>query len=444
MNHKYRFKLQGECKKNGEHFTQLESLESNIIETNNSTSSAPGKPRIVEVTTNAIILDWEPPQINADLITSYKVKWVRKKDRGKMSYTTEEPKFTIEDFIPGLAYYAIVQAICTDNKSKDSVTSDDIVTKLEPLKAPDIKEVTHNTVSLKWDHKQSKGDISYCVFYDSSNDYGRRETNATEVMVNNLTAYMFSVGRKSSLHYDMSPKTEATTHAYKCSEPGIPNAKEITHEHITINWSVPVEHEHVVKFYEIKYKNNNERSFHCENAKSSPMKIERLESEALYRFKIRAHCKSNAIVESEFSDPIATKEAICSKPGKPVKVKLTDNYSKFKAKTRENLEFIQQYIIRMRHELEESDKLRLERVETSVTIDELSPNTDYHFQITAECINKKLVCSPWSDIITTLCSKPEQPQLSKSTYESIIVQWEAPAHGSELVERYTIYCLQGE
>ena len=439
--------------------TRVESQE--IVVNASEEISSPGKPTTTEVTDTSITLNWTPPIKNFDLIKGYMVIY-ENQDLNTCSSTTVEAnvtEVTVDGLIPNATYtfYIIAKGkLEFDSKESEQIS---VSTKSGVPSKPVLVQhgaISHNEVSLCWQPPVSADNITrYCVYYNSDSDLGQVYTSNSEpqVLITYLqpnTSYTFNVvsmcGDILSGHSEESESIK--TEPYACSEPGRPIADDSNFDEVALSWTEPIEHSHVITSYTIicSLKENGQEIAAEEMGLEIKAKFMSLQPNTDYTFRVIAHCKSGASIAGPCST-IRTMKKVCTSPGVPIMTRSTHNsLSLTWQEPAKNSKLVNKYII---YNCKRSSALATNRAQQccvtndskpEATVHDLAQNTEYSFQVAADCNGNLSKPSPTSEIMRTkkACSKPGKPVMTEYTYNSILLKWDKPTVQSDIVKYYII------
>ena len=430
----------------------------------------PGKPSVVNTTSNSVTLSWEKPQENPHNVDRYKVLYHSKDEPWKTQPTDGAvEQITIDGLFPKKTYYFKVQAVYNQVEGETSTISEAVHTKhtLPSPGKPTAVHKTQNSVELHWS-EPSKGLFKsydkvkcYKVFYrslhDSHDTWESRviEGTRTNTAIHGLspaTEYIFKVQAGSSdYHFGKDSKESdviMTNHIIPGC-PGKPRSMKIGDSYVQLQWTKPVENVEHVEYYVVFYCSLDERTRKWkkyDNSASEDITVTGLTPDTRYSFKVQANSKSVSGKESVTSDVIQTLVPIPSKPGQPEAVSITHNSVNLKwAKPAQYVRFVMNYNVRYSSQTEQSKEwlsLNVSGVKENVTITGLSPKTTYFFKVEAQ---SKTGSSEMSDVsmpvltLPPLPSTPGQPRAVDISQNKIKITWDKPQENAEQIWSYTIY-----
>ena len=272
-------------------------------------------------------------------------------------------------------------------------------------------------------------------------------------------------------------------------KPGQPIVSEVSHNSIHLKWSRPESGSEGIKFYTVMYRRMDDPSsqWQLQNTQDAQEVaiVNGLAANVLYCFKVCAECETGVSVESEMSDPVATRPSPSSgHPGKhkhnndaditpQSKVKcsrqtyplealsllppskphiFSSSHDAVTLKWDQPSCFIQdiKYYTVSYYAVEDHDfpdKWKTEKTEgptESVKVTGLNPNAVYCFKVRAESDAGCSCYSESSDPIQLHTppppSPPGKPTASDNDiiHNSILLKWAKPRQGGDYVKRYCI------
>lgn len=442
------------------------SEESEPIITKAQCSSSPGKPKAIETTYCSIRIRWDPPIENKDLVKYYIINgYIRNKHAGVPKIQKHSvdsiPEILIDNLTPSSSYTFNVAAQCIDAISEGSAESDPITTSdsMDPPGKPGALEVSSTAILLEW----KKPQYNICAVKQYSiaiAEYSNFKQNdltfnwttipgeVTKHRALNLTpntTYQFKVIAESSDGQSTSgPLSDPiTTKQGVSSAPGPPYEIDATENSITLQWEEPKQNMEAVIKYRIGFciQTNQSANWCWKTTKNKPeTKIDHLQPNNTYTFKVIAQCECGDSKESGNSIPIRTKQTVCDRPGKPVVATVNNSSILLKWEAPKfGRELIKRYCIRINRQ--PIKEITFDPT-TEYLVRNLKPGTDYMFFVTAECLSGDYSEeSERSDIIVTekeACGQPGKPKATEVTMDSITLTWEKPVECAFLISRYRI------
>ena len=388
--------------------------------------SQPGQPQPVDITHNKITITWAKPQENAEHVQNYVIQYIPLNTFNNYWWKTVKTKSAVEELIvgelePNTSYIFKVHAESVDGPGKESETSHGIKT-LVPIPSkpgqPKVVSVTHNSVNLKWTKptQYSEYVMNYCVSYCSQEDVKQillnvETENVTVTGLSPKTEYFFRVKAQSETGSSEVSEVNICTSPPLPSQPGQPQAVNISHDVITITWAKPQENAEHVQNYAIHYKplhksgSHSWRTVKTENA-VEVLVVSRLNSNTDYIFKVQAESADGPSEVGKDSNIIKTRSPIPSQPGKPTyKTKAHDRITLIWSKPNEYYENVECYKISYSDNKKEQTKITDGRVE-EIEIDGLDPQKGYYFKVKAKSKFGNSLNSLSSDLIGTNPVRP--------------------------------------
>ena len=235
------------------------------------------------------------------------------------------------------------------------------------------------------------------------------------------------------------------------SQPGKPRCSSISNDSIHLEWTKPEQGAHNIIAYCVFYHshNNPPDKWSKQKVKSDEemMTISQLLEKTVYSFKVQSECEDGLGLESEISEPIATKIIIPSKPGKPIPLIVTHNSIQLKwTKPQQGAHNITSYTVFYCSTNDPApDQWSKQKTnKEEVIVVNLSERTTYKFKVQPECEDGFGVDSDISEPIRTemiIPSKPGKPVASNVTHDSIQLEWTKPEQGAHNITSYTVfYC----
>ena len=376
--------------------------------------------------------------------------------------TTEE--ILVKGLSPDTRYCFKILAECKSGASEESETSNTVET-LVPVPSkpgqPVAVSVTSKSINLIWAKPAQYPEYvtMYCVSYCSQESKewlslhvdGEKES-VTITGLSPKTMYLFKVQAQSKTGF--SETSEVSTAICILppdrTQPGQPQALNISHDETTITWAKPQENAEYIQNYTIQYKSLQKSDTHGWTTAKTESAVENLvvsglEPNTSYIFKVQAESVDGTSKESETSNVIQTLIPIPSKPGQPKSVSVTHNSVNLKwTKSTQYSEYVMNYHVSYCSQ-EQSKEWLLIHVrgeEETVTVTGLSPKTTYLFRVQAQSKTGFSEISEVSIGIRTLPpvpSQPGQPQAVHITRDKITITWAKPRENTEYIHNYTIH-----
>ena len=365
--------------------------------------SQPSQLRSINKSHDKITITWAKPQFYSELVQNYTIQYILIKNTSSTTWwTTVNTESAVEEFeISGLevntSYLFKVQAKSVDGSSEESETSEIQTTIPIPGKPelPKVVSVTHNSVSLEWAKptQYSEFVINYQGYYFSQEEPEKQkpfigvEEKLTVTELSPETMYVFRLHAQSKTGSSETNEISIPTLPPVPTQPGQPQAVNISHDKITVIWAKPQENAEYIQSYTIKYKKDAETqewtTFNTEIVKEVLM-VSGLEPNTNYIFKVQAKSTKGPSKESEVSNVIKTRSPIPSQPGKPTyRVKAHDRITLFWSKPNEYYENVECYEISYYDNKVEKTRVTDGRVE-EIVIDGLDPQKGYYFKVKAK------------------------------------------------------------
>ena len=302
--------------------------------------SKPGKPQASMSGDSSIQLRWEKPKQVGKLYTVlYRLANSSTDSWKTLSSTNEEA--TITSLLPKQEYVFKVRAGTAVIAGPESELSDPIVTSasasLQPPAKPYATDITHSSLTLHWNkplsHHQASA-IFYTIYYRASHSkdewIAQTTTDAQQkAIVTNLsstTVYFFKV--KAETGSESSPESVVSdpieTKKVMIAPPGKPCATNITHNSVSLNWTIPENRNptclpyykpkrfpNSVQNYTIRYRSTSDQidswETHTTSSNDQNCEISNLKPETSYVFQVVALTSNETSQVSETSKVILTK-----------------------------------------------------------------------------------------------------------------------------------------
>ena len=439
----YLFKVQAISKNGSSEMSEV----SKPICTPSPVPSQTGQPILSDATHDKITITWGKPRENAEYIQSYAIHYKSLQKSNRHGWTTVKTENAVEALvISGLeintSYVFKVQAESPYGSSKESEPSTPLQTLFPIPSKPgqfEAVSVTHNNVSLKWTKPTEYAEyvMNYCVRYCPQEEQsketvvrvGKEHVTISELLPD--TTYVFTVQAQNKTGSSELNEISVRTPPPVPSQPGQPQAVNISHDKITITWAKPQLHAERVQYYTIHYKSLQKSckqewtTVKTENA-VEVFEVNGLEVNTDYIFIVRAESVDGYSDESKVSNQIATRSPVPSQPGKPAcKAKAHDRITLSWSRPTEYFENIECYEILFYDNDKERKTVTNGCVEEMV-INGLNPQQSYKFVVRAKSKFGDSQNSLSSDRIST---NPDRPVLK-------IIQ-----HCKKLQDTPTIYHL---
>ena len=444
----------------------VEGRES-IFKTKEGTFSPPGRPKAVKIESFSIELKWTPPARNSKAVKSYVIYYYTQtnpNNKLKQEVPSMRTSIIISQLQPNTTYIFKVVGHCATGESVESEESDPITTEscvcTQPGK-PTALRVSQSSITLIWDEPAERSEYIqyYYVYYRSLDGQNNKWVKATtkdatkEIEFLHLsinTNYVFKI--IAHCEFGNSRESEVSdviTTAHKvCSKPGKPKAHEILPNAIKLKWPKPVKNSDYVTSYYVLYRKQMKKNWTTIQTKNDKHEIliDQLEPSTKYIFKVIAHCLSGDSVEGDESDVVTTKDAVCSKPGKPTPVEVGQDRIRLRwPRPRKCSEYVILYYVYYRLENDRRKRWYVtESVDATCEIEfySLHPNTRYVFKVAAQCECGTSEESEESDPVSTahaICSAPGKPKASEVRQDRIKLTWAMPKDGYEYIQCYYVY-----
>ena len=393
--------------------------------------SQPGQPQAVDISHDKVRITWTKPQLHAEYVLNYTIHYIRKSDKhGWRTVKTEgaEEELIVSGLEPNTSYIFKVQAESVDGSSKESETSNMILTLVPIPSKPGqpkvhVVSVTHNSVDLMWSKPALYSE--YIINYHVSCYFLKEERmkeclslripgEKESITVTGLypkTTYLFKVQAQSKTGYSEMSEVSMPicTHPPVPSQPGQPQAVNISYDKVKITWAKPQEYAEHINSYSVNYTKNLEKHDWTTVKTESAVEVivvSGLEISTEYIFKVQAESADGTSIESETSAVIKTKSPVPSPPGKPTcKAKAHDHITLIWSKPTKYYENVKCYKISYYDDKIEKTKITDGRVE-EIVIDGLDPQQGYYFKVQANSGFGNSLNSLSSDLIGTNPLRP--------------------------------------
>ena len=319
----YCFKIRPECEVD----IGLESDVSDPIQTKIIIPSKPGKPKVLNVTHDSVQLEWTKPEQGAHNITSYTVFYSSTFSLQWKEYkAVTDEKVTVSQLSENTIFYFKILPNCEAGVGIESEISDPIKTKIiipsKPSK-PKASSINHDSVQLEWRKPQQGAHniTSYTILYQSADEYSNQwiiwktegsEERVTVTQLSEKTVYYFKVKPEYREGFGLeSDVSEAIiTRTIPPSKPGKPEASNITHNSVQVQWTKPKEGAHNITSYIVFYRSisgpTNQWSEYKTEHTEERATVSMLSENTTYCFKIQSVCVGGYGMESDISEPILT------------------------------------------------------------------------------------------------------------------------------------------
>ena len=442
--------------------------ESEPVTTGNLVCSPPGKPNVISITKDSITVQWNHPDLYYKEVECYKVCC---HTEGGLSIQQIVPanKNTVQvsQLLPDTEYTFQVTASCLSGSCMKGKQSDPIMTQSESVSSapgkPIATSTSHNEITLTWSKPQKGSDLVTHYRVTVHSNIGTEsdvytKSDATTTTITSLlpnTDYIFTV--TACCHSGTSHCSESSEHiATKpaiCSKPGKPTVVECTHNSMTVKWKSPFVGGDLVKKYHVTLSADKSDTTVKLTTESTTATAGTLAPNTTYYVKVTAECELGFSQESDQSDPIITDDTVCSAPGKPTSLSVSEDFIVVKwvhpQKKRESVKCYEVFCFAMENAPSPWEKAAVcDSCTTKQKITGLFPGTKYIFKVLARCECDTVVASEVSYPYTTLgnkvptCSAPGQPKAVSVSHNEIILKWPKPSNGSQFVTCYriTVYC----
>ena len=450
------------------------SRKSKAIQTNRLVLVAgpPGKPSVVNATSNSIDLKWEKPQKNSDNIEEYKVLYRSKDDPPNSEWNSKQTNgvvehITISELVSKKAYSFKVQATYNKVDGAMSPVSEDIITKciLASPGEPRASDITHDSLKLYWSEPFKNSFESYdelqCYkvlyrsLYDCQNNWESHviPNTSTNTVIHGLspaTKYVFKVQAGSSDHHfgkDSKESIPIETKQITPCRPGRPECEKNGDTRVQLGWTKPTKNAENVQHYVVSYCCIDDEirvwKEYDRTCVSEEILVTGLTPCTRYYFKVQAIFKNGPSEISEGSDTIQTLVPLPGIPGQPKAVSTTHNSVNLKwTKPTQYPEYVMQYCVYYHSQEEKAWSIRqVTGVKENITVDGLSPKTTYLFTVQAQ---NRTGSSERSEVSAPICtltpvpSQPGQPRSVNISYDKVTITWAKPKLHAEHVQNYKI------
>ena len=432
----------------------------------------PGKPMASKTTHNSIHLNWPGPKSGSEGVMFYSVLYRRMDDTSAEWQTTRtqgsQKAITVSELAAKAVYCFKIRAESEAGVSPGSEMSEPIATSPPPVPErpgkPTASKITHNSIHLTWPGPKSgaEGVMFYSVLYRRMDDpLAEWQTNRTQGSQKEFTVgglatkavYCFKV--HAECKHGISPDSEMSepiaTHPPPVPErPGKPAASKVTHNSIHLAWPGPKSSAECVTFYSVLYRRMDDPSSTWQTKKTPAIQnqitISGLSAQAVYCFKVCAESESGVSPDSEMSEPTMTDSLpVPGRPGKPTASKVTHNSIHLHwPGPKSGIDSIECYTVLYRQVGNQSLQWQSEKTkdtQTELVVTGLQPKAVYKFKVCAESKTGVSPESEISDIETKppcVPERPGKPIASKTTHNSIHLNWPGPKSGIEGVMFYSV------
>ena len=459
----------------------------------------PGKPQASLSGDSSIQLRWEKPKQGGKFYTVlYRLANISTDSWKNRSSDIEEA--TITSLLPKQEYVFMVRAETAIISGPESEQSDPIVTSasasLQPPAKPYATDITNSNLTLHWNKPPSHHHASiifYTIYYRASHSKDEWIVQTTtdaqqKAIITNLsstTVYFFKV--KAETGSESSPESEVSdpieTKKVMIAPPGKPCVTNITHNSVSLNWTIPENRNltcrpyyiqskfpNSIKAYTIRYRSTSDQTdiweTHTTSSNVQYCEILNLKPETCYIFKVVALTASETSQVSKTSSKIHTKSQPIVQPSNSTTKTITDPHTSQDINPRVLLSLlgkpcateVMHNSVRLTwdkpmngnkgimykvsyHVADDSQKKWCTSTTTtnnSLLIEELELNTTYVFKVLAECSGDCQESEDSDPIKTKDLSPPGTPYAGDVTHDSIQIKWNKPEYGADVVKFYKI------
>ena len=410
----------------------------------------PGKPNGSNATCNSIQLKWNQPKHGAETVQCYTISYQSVSTRCQTLKTTSKHEcVTVSNLDSKTVYTFKVRAESTAGPGPESELSDPIETMAPSLDKPQVSNITHNSVKLSWKKPQCCAETvtSYTIFYCKLPGQWQKEiahTTQEYFVRSNLvpkTEYRFKVRAEtatgSSLESELSDIIETLL-----PSPGKPYASKKTHNSIRLRWKKPECCSNCVVAYTIFIRlEQDPLNKWISQSINAPTEFIDLNLDCLhgsvYFFKVRAETVTGPSPESDICKVILPP----SNPGTPqVAGKTLDSISLQWTKPLYGNTSVQNYTVLYSSVADSSEKWfskSTENVHEFMNISNLHPGVVYKFKVRAESAGGSSLESQSVEVVLPP-GQPGKPEPLAVYHDQIMIKWNQPKHGAQIVSSYFI------
>ena len=337
---------------------------------------------------------------------------------------------------------------------------------------PYATDTTNHSIHLQWKQPEYLGQIEYYrVHYISLNDpsagwksiqsNGCVESLEIGGLSQNQSPFIFKVQAVNAIGAGIQSEKSDPIHLrslpikqsnLNIGKPGKPQALNITHDSIQLEWTKPDKYSNSITSYTILYHSTHDPPYqwmiqrHVNNTEEIAIVSQLLEN-TTYRFQIQPEFEAGIGLQSDISDPIMTKRIIPSKPGKPRALKITHQGIEIEwSKPEQGAHNVTCYSVLYHSTSDPTDYWTVYEattIEERATVSQLRESTTYYFKIQPQYADGDGLVGDVSDPISTELitpSQPGRPQCTGAGYDYIQIEWSEPEQGAHNITSYTILC----
>jgi hypothetical protein len=313
---------------------------------------------------------------------------------------------------------------------------------------PYATDVTNDSIQLQWKQPEYLGQIEcYRVHYISLNDpsagwkiiqsKGFVESLEIGGLSQDQSPFIFKVQAVNAIGAGIQSEKSDPIRLRPLSikrsnlnigKPGKPQALNITHDTIQLEWTIPETHSNnSITSYAILYHSAHDPPYQWMiqrhmNSTEERVVVSQLLENTTYHFQVQPEFEAGIGLESDISDPITTKRIIPSKPGKPRALKVTHQSVQLEwSKPEQGAHNITSYTILYRSATSDPPdawmQQRVKSTEKSSTVLGLSEDTVYLFKVRPDCGDTFGLESPTSEPIVTKRIVSREPTTSTVSFK---------------------------
>ncbi|XP_029107595.1 receptor-type tyrosine-protein phosphatase eta-like isoform X6 [Scleropages formosus] len=366
-------------------------------------------PIITDIKTTSISLNWTQPVGN---VAFYTVQWSNAS--GIQNSSTSNTFITVNGLTPGTQYTFSITAFPADNQTSGATFTISQCTRPEIIRNPIITDIKTTSISLNW--TQPVGNVAfYTVQWSNASGIQNSSTSNTFITVNGLTPgtqYTFSI---TAFPAD-NQTSGATFTISQCTRPDVirnPIITEIKTTSISLNWTQPVGN---VAFYTVQW--SNASGIQNSSTSNTFITVNGLTPGTQYTFSITAFAADNQTSGATFTISQYTRPEIIRNPI------ITDIKT-----TSISLNWTQPVGNVAFYTVQWSNASGIQNSSTSntfITVNGLTPGTQYTFSITAFPADNQ---TSGATFTISQCTRPEiirNPIITDIKTTSISLNWTQP------------------
>ena len=413
-------------------------------------TSEPGKPKALRRTHDSIELQWTKPEYGSENIEYYVVSYRLTNESEQELHRCPVPKlstsesgkpvqsFKIEALQPNSSYVFQVHPDCKrGSKGTDSCFSEPILTTCTSVPG-NLKSsaVTHDNIQLQWTKPEYGSDnikhyvVSYCTaneYKETNPKWTNKNTSADETQItltglNTLTKYFFKVHPECTNGDGAVYECNKPTETKATSSPGRPKCISVTHNSITIKWTIPEYGCENIENYIVSYFSQEQSDqVQKEQCATPNVKVCGLCSNTAYIFKVHPESAYGESSESPVSEPIKTQP--CCQPGNIVSKSVTHSSIQIEW-AKPEFGSVDSYVVKCYQEKDRRNEIDQKTIvscnDLCAEFKDLQPKSWYMFEVTAECsanLENIGIESTWSVPIET----PNRPLAERMRSKSVCI-----------------------